>query len=240
LDLRAAIKNIVISTKAFFRARGPSLTLVVVVMSCVALLQSAISYTIAEGALRKLMPGIALAITPLLTALRIGLVLLSASLWTLNRKQALFRAVIAANAFFTLALLMQTYSLVSILAGISSHSVRALLIDTMLMAFSNILIFSIWYWIIDPPGVDERADEQEPWAFLFPQRASPIPHYDSWSPHYTDYLFLAFTTSFAFSPTDTLPLTRVAKMLMLLQSGISLVIITGIAGSAINVLAGSG
>jgi hypothetical protein len=118
LDLRAAIKNIVISTKAFFRARRPSLTLVVVVMSCVALLQSAISYTIAEGALRKLMPGIALAITPLLTALRIGLVFLSASLWMLNRKHALFRAVIAATAFFTLALLMQTYSLVSILANL--------------------------------------------------------------------------------------------------------------------------
>jgi hypothetical protein len=227
-------------TNAFFRTRGPWLALVVVVMSCVALLQGAISYTIAEGALRQLMPGIMPAITLLLTALRIGLVLLIASLWALNRKTALFQAVIAANAFFTLLLLMQTYSLVSILAGISSHSVRALLIDTMLMGFSNILIFSVWYWIIDPPGVDERVDEKEPWAFLFPQRASPLPHYESWSPHYADYLFVAFTTSFAFSPTDTLPLTRVAKMLMLLQGGISLVIITAIAGSAINVLAGGG
>ena len=129
-------------TNAFFRTRGAWLALVVVVMSCVALLQGAISYTIAEGALRQLMPVSAPAITLLLTALRIGLVLLIASLWALNRKTALFQVVIAANAFFTLLLLMQTYSLVSILAGISSHSVRALLIDTMLMALSNILIFS--------------------------------------------------------------------------------------------------
>ena len=227
-------------TNAFFRTRGSWLALVVVVMSCVALLQGAVSYTIAEGALRQLMPGSAPAITHLLNPSRIGLVVLIASLWALNRKRALFQAVIAANAFFTLALLTQTYSLVSILGGISTHSVRALLFDAMLMGLSNIVIFSVWYWIIDPPGVDERVDEKEPWAFLFPQRASPLPHYESWSPHYADYLFVAFTTSFAFSPTDTLPLTRVAKMLMLLQGGISLVIITAIAGSAINVLAGGG
>ena len=78
-------------------------------------------------------------------------------LWALNRKRALFQAVIAVNAFFTLTLLTQTFSLVSILAGISSHSVRALLIDTMLMAISNIVIFSVRYWIIDPPGVEETA-----------------------------------------------------------------------------------
>ena len=81
-----------------------------------------------------------------------------------------------------------------------------------------------------------RADE--PWDFLFPQRASSLPHYQSWVPRYADYLFVAFTTSFAFSPTDTLPLTRRAKMLMLLQAAISVVTLTGIAGSAINILAG--
>lgn len=60
-----------------------------------------------------------------------------------------------------------------------------------------------------------------------------------WSPRYTDYLYLAFTASFAFSPTDTMPLTRRAKMLMLLQALISIVTITGIAGSAINIVAGA-
>jgi uncharacterized membrane protein len=56
---------------------------------------------------------------------------------------------------------------------------------------------------------------------------------------YWDYLCLAFTTSFAFSPTDTMPLTRRAKMLMLLQSAISIITLTAIAGSAINILAGN-
>ena len=106
------------------------------------------------------------------------------------------------------------------------------------MAVSNILIFSIWYWIIDPPGVEGIAREDEPWDFLFPQRGSSLPHYESWVPRYADYLFVAFTTSFAFSPTDALPLTRRAKLLMLLQAAISVVTLTAIAGSAINILAG--
>jgi hypothetical protein len=58
-------------------------------------------------------------------------------------------------------------------------------------------------------------------------------------PRYTDYLYLAFTTSFAFSPTDTLPLIRRAKMLMLLQSTISIITLTAIASSAVSLLAGS-
>jgi uncharacterized membrane protein len=111
--------------------------------------------------------------------------------------------------------------------------------DLDLMATSNILIFSIWYWLIDPPGIDEISRADEPWDFLFPQRSSALPHYDDWVPRYADYLFVAFTTSFAFSPTDTLPLTRRAKMLMLLQAAISVVTLTGVAGSAINILAGA-
>ena len=111
-----------------------------------------------------------------------------------------------------------------------------MLIDAALMSVSNILIFSIWYWIIDPPGVEDAPHEETPWAFLFPQRGSSLPHYERWRPSYADYLFVAFTTSFAFSPTDALPLTRMAKMLMLLQAAISVVVVLGIAGGAINAL----
>jgi uncharacterized membrane protein len=100
------------------------------------------------------------------------------------------------------------------------------------------LIFSVWYWIVDPPGVEEDPRDKDAWDFLFPQRGGEIPHYEIWVPKYTDYLFIAFTTSIAFSPTDTLPLTRRAKILMMLQAGVSLVTITAIASSAINIMAG--
>jgi hypothetical protein len=174
-----------------------------------------------------------------LVILRFGLVALMAVLWALRRKRASFQLIVIANGLFTLALLVQTISLISALFGGASEAVNALLLDVALMATSNILIFSVWYWVIDPPGIKDVPRADEPWDLLFPQRGSPLPHYDGWVPLYPDYLFVAFTTSFAFSPTDTLPLTRRAKMLMLLQAAISVVTLTGVAGSAINILAGA-
>lgn len=160
-------------------------------------------------------------------------------LWLLNRKRALFRAIVVPHAVLTFGLFVNMVALIAVLAGFSSNSIQSLLIDVFFTAVTNILIFSIWYWIIDPPGVEETQRVDEPWDFLFPQRGASIPYYESWVPRYTDYLFVAFTTSFAFSPTDTPPLTRRAKMLMLLQATISIITLTGIAGSAINILAGN-
>jgi len=221
----------------FVRERGIALLLVVGVMLLITLVQGGISYSIADGPLHRLLPRAAPAVATGLYALRLVLLLLLFVLWVAGHRRALFGAIVVANALFTVALLLDTFSLLSVLAGITPRSVRTLMADVALMAVSNVLVFSIWYWIVDPPGVDDRPHEEEPWAFLFPQRANAIPHYGQWMPRYVDYLFVAFTTSLAFSPTDTLPLTRSAKLLTMLQASISVVTLTGIAGSAINVLA---
>lgn len=223
--------------KSFIRDRGLSLTTVVLVLSVISVDQTSLSYTIAFGPLGG-QPGFVEYLASGGYAVRATLHALLAVLWILNRKRALFRTIVVANTLFTFALLLDTYFLVGVLFSISAVAIDTLLIDVVLMAVANILVFSIWYWIIDPPGVEERQHTDQPWDFLFPQRASSLPHYDLWVPRYADYLFVAFTTSFAFSPTDTLPLTRRAKMLMLLQAIVSLVTLTGIAGSAINILAG--
>ena len=224
--------------KAFLRDRGLSLALVVVIMFLIAISHGGISSSFALGRLRNHLPTVTPLIVAALLALEVALVALSLVLWTLNRRRALFNVIVIANTFFTVLLLFYTTVLMAVLAGLSSRSADALITDVALIAVSNILIFSIWYWIIDPPGIVEGEDEGQQWAFLFPQRASELPHFEAWVPRYVDYVFVAFTTSFAFSPTDTLPLTRNAKMLMILQSTISVVTLTGIAGSAINILAG--
>jgi uncharacterized membrane protein len=222
----------------FLRARGHSLAVVVLVMFLIAVLQAGISYSVGLGPLRKF-ESTAFVVLAGLYALRIALLVLLVLLWALNRKRALFRTIIAANAYFTLALLLDVISLLQVLGGLR-EAAKPLLIDAALMSLSNMFIFSIWYWIVDPPGVEDEPREEAPWAFVFPQRGSSLPGYGSWSPGYADYLFIGFTTNFAFSPTDALPLTRTAKMLMLLQGGISVVIVTGIAAGAINALVGSG
>jgi hypothetical protein len=219
----------------FLRARGLSLAIVVLVMFLISTLQGGISWSIEEGPLRRLEPDILRIVVTGFYALRIVLLLVLVTLWMFNRKRALFRMIVAVNAFFTLALFVDVMSLIRVLGGLH-EAAEALLIDAALMSASNMLIFSIWYWIIDPPGVDEELQTDAPWAFLFPQRGSSLPHYDSWSPRYVDYLYIGFTNNFAFSPTDALPLSRTAKLLMFLQGSISVVIVLAIAGGAINAI----
>ena len=144
--------------------------------------------------------------------------------------------MIFANSLLTLGLVASTYQMIVVLSSHNNANAVALLNNVVRLAVVNILTFSIWYWLIDPPGIDETQPSDTPWEFLFPQRAASIPGYENWVPRYTDYLHLAFTTSVAFSPTDTLPLTRRAKVLMAVQAAVSLISITVIAGSAVNIL----
>jgi hypothetical protein len=224
----------------FLRNRSPSLSWVVLVLLVIVFLQGSISYSTTFGVLSRFIP--ATEDSPTASAwlgLRFILIMVVLLLWLLTRTRHLFRAIIITNGFLTFGLFMNMLSLLDALTRLTAQAAESLVVDVVLMAITNILIFSIWYWIIDPPGIDETQRVDEPWDFLFPQRDADLPHYESWLPRYTDYLYLAFTTSFAFSPTDTLPLTRRAKMLMLLQSTISIITLTGIAASAIGLLAGS-
>jgi hypothetical protein len=224
----------------FLRNRSPSLSWVVLVLLLIVILQGSISYSTTFGALSRFIP--AMEDSPVAggwLALRVTLIAVVFLLWLLTRKRSLFRAIVIANGVLTFGLLANMLALLDALTRLSAQAAESLVVDVVLMAITNILIFSIWYWIIDPPGIDETQRVDEPWDFLFPQRGADLPHYESWLPRYTDYLYLAFTTSFAFSPTDTLPLTRRAKMLMLLQSAISIITLTAIASSAVSLLAGS-
>ncbi len=110
---------------------------------------------------------------------------------------------------------------------------------------TNVLVFAMWYWEIDGGGCDVRAHarsaaEVHHADFLFPQMtvtaAAPKfldPH---WKPLFIDYLYLSFTNALAFSPTDTMPLTRMAKTLMLIESGVSFVSIAVIVSRSINII----
>ena len=101
----------------------------------------------------------------------------------------------------------------------------------------NILICSLAYWQMDRGGPESRRNDvstKPDW--LFPQEGAGEHVPPNWRPTYVDYLFLAFCTATAFSPTDVLPLTSRAKLLMMAESTISLVTIIAIAARAINIL----
>jgi hypothetical protein len=157
--------------------------------------------------------------------------------WFLDRRGALWKAVAASNALLTLDLLVSTSLLVANLATDASGRVNMLIRDTLLVMIINLLIFSLWYWIADSPKLKQGTGrEKGRWDFLFPQRLSSIPNYGNWVPDYLDYFYLAFTTSFTFGPADTLPLSRRAKMLMILQVAVSVINIVVLAGYALSII----
>ena len=123
-----------------------------------------------------------------------------------------------ALAMITVAMIA---SLIFLIQGIPSHreTPKALLRSALALWITNILVFALWYWKLDaggPLGRDHSRCKIAS-AFLFPQLASDREHYDGWFPHFLDYLFLAFNTSTAFSPTDTAVLSRWAKLATMLQ-----------------------
>lgn len=104
---------------------------------------------------------------------------------------------------------------------------------------TNVIVFSLWFWLLDRGGPAERAAGTSSYAsFAFPEDATPELAPPRWIPRYPDYLYLAFTNATAFSPTDTLPVRTWAKMAMMLQSVISLLTAILVVARAINVLPG--
>lgn len=102
---------------------------------------------------------------------------------------------------------------------------------------ANILVFAIWYWELDCGGPHARhVKRYTSTDFLFPQFTTPDAAETNWSPMFLDYLFLAFNTSAAFSPTDTLILSRPPKILMMMQSLISIAVVAVLISRAINTL----
>jgi hypothetical protein len=103
----------------------------------------------------------------------------------------------------------------------------------------NVVAFALWYWELDGGGPLRRtASSVFGRDFAFVQMTTPQLVRTDWLPRLVDYLYLSFTNASAFSPTDTLPLTSRAKLLMLLQSAISIVTLILVAARAVNMLGG--
>jgi hypothetical protein len=99
-----------------------------------------------------------------------------------------------------------------------------------------VFIFSLLYWQVDREGPEARtshANRRPDWRF---PRETADEDVRDWRPTFVDYLFLGYSTATAFSATDVVPLTSRAKMLMMLESTISLVMIVAIMSRAINIL----
>jgi hypothetical protein len=102
---------------------------------------------------------------------------------------------------------------------------------------TNVVAFGLWFWELDRGGPIRRADRDPPPPdFQFPQMDSSGGAAGGWYPRLMDYVYVSFTNSTAFSPTDAMPLTRRVKLLMLVEAGVSALTILLVAARAVNIL----
>jgi hypothetical protein len=151
----------------------------------------------------------------------------------LRRKVALgLTAVVSAVNIFSLVLLCHY-----LLRGGKENGHDLILAGAALWV-TNVLLFGLWYWQIDRGGPADRAGSTEaPPDFMFVQMSDAKPFSaPDWEPSLTDYLYTSFTNATAFSPTDTMPLTPMAKWLMAAQALTALVTVGLVVARAVNIL----
>lgn len=124
-----------------------------------------------------------------------------------------------------------------LLVGRKITNGHALILTGINIYLTNIIVFALLYWEIDGGGVHKRLPGQKKGRdFLFTQMTASDFVEENWVPTFLDYLALSGNTSLAFSPTDTMPLTRTAKLLMLVQSFVALLVVGLVAARAVNIL----
>jgi hypothetical protein len=101
---------------------------------------------------------------------------------------------------------------------------------------TNVIAFGLWYWGFDRGGPVRRLQpDPPPPDFQFPQMENPQLAQPGWRPQLVDYVYVSFTNAIAFSPTDAMPLSRWAKLLMLTESAISSITVLLVAARAVNI-----
>ncbi|MFE7318346.1 MULTISPECIES: hypothetical protein [unclassified Streptomyces] len=143
---------------------------------------------------------------------------------------ALIAMISAANGWSAVHLV------IGLVRGTEGEDAGPLLATGGAIWLTNVIVFALWYWEWDRGGPVARVHAVRRYPdFLFPQMANPELAPEHWEPQFADYLYLSFTNATAFSPTDVMPLTRWAKLLMLLQSAVSLLTVVLVVARAVNI-----
>ena len=198
---------------------------------------------LAVGGLRLALPD-ALSAGPSWLLLAVTAVFLVPTFWALWRGSHRLNQILG-YVLSGLVTADMLWSLGLLLGALPKHTEAptALLRSAAALWITNILVFASWYWRLDAggPHARELRARHADGAFLFPQmtlddQAREQMNLQDWRPGFVDYLFLAFNTSTAFSPTDAPVLSRWAKGLMMTQSLISFAAVAFLAARAVNIL----
>jgi cytosine/uracil/thiamine/allantoin permease len=201
----------------------------------------AVIAVLAVGGIYLALPN-SLAVGPRWLQPAIVLVLLVPTIITHHRRNHALNQLLG-HALAGVITLFMVWSLVLLVLAVPTHKELPVIMLRSAAALwvTNVIVFALWYWRLDGGGPHGRELQigHRKGAFLFPQMTLEDKGQNdgpAWSPNFVDYLFLAFNTSTAFSPTDTPVLSRWAKVLTMLQCTISLTVVIVLAARAVNIL----
>ena len=145
-------------------------------------------------------------------------------------------AALALLGFISLANALLLVAVIGSLVEGTETSGAQLLLKAITLWGTNVITFGLWFWEVDRGGPVRRLRSDAPLPdFQFPQMENPQFAEPDWQPQLVDYIYISLTNSIAFSPTDAMPLTRRAKLLMLAESTISAVTVLLVAARAVNI-----
>ena len=179
---------------------------------------------------RWLLPGLA-------ALLLVGILIANPS--RINRRSPALRAtmLILISVISAANIASAVRLMIDLLGGEVEHNPTTLLLTGGAIWLTNMIVFALWYWEFDRGGPVARALAPRPYPdFLFPQMTSPELAPEHWVPQFVDYLYMSWTNATAFSPTDVMPMSRWAKLTMLVQSAISLSVVVLVIARAVNIL----
>jgi uncharacterized membrane protein len=147
------------------------------------------------------------------------------------------RFALAVIGVVSLAYVVSLGLLVHFLINGGAAGGRGLIVSGAVLWITNVLLFAVWYWEMDRGGpVTRFLDPHAPADFQYPQMENPQLAPEGWRPGFVDYLYTSFTNATAFSPTDTMPLTQTAKVVMGIQSVAALLTVGLVVARAVNIL----
>lgn len=150
----------------------------------------------------------------------------------LSRRVASLAVIAVISAANAVSIILLVHSLI---AGEHAQA-RQLLRVAIHLWCMNVIVFGLWFWQLDGGGpIERRLSGNRAHDFLFPQQTLEVSAV-RWQPNFIDYLFVSYTNATAFSPTDTMPLSQWAKLLMIVQSAASLLLAVMVAARAVNIL----
>jgi hypothetical protein len=191
----------------------------------------------AYGTLKWIVPALTIALlVPLALTVPNSALLQSAGRRAEHMRVSRRIASLAVIALITLVNAIAIILLVHLLVTGAHTRANLLLKAGIHLWITNVLVFALWFWQLDGGGpLARRLRPTYAPDFLFPQQMLAEPEL-RWQPSFLDYLYVAFTNATAFSPTDAMPLTKLAKVLMMVQSAASLLLAITVVARAVNIL----